>query len=110
MSVRMMDAVEWRAGPDKRPPFRVWRTRLRWAAQLTADEDTEPVAALFAELAEMLPDGTVRILDGFKCERFKADRAAIARVGNPAPICAEPQKRMHAFPIKGNDRNSILGR
>src|SRR5438067_1622317 len=42
MSVRMMDAVEWRAGPDKRPPFRVWRTRLRWAAQLTADEDTEP--------------------------------------------------------------------
>ena len=32
MSVRMMDAVEWRAGPDKRPPFRVWRTRLRWAA------------------------------------------------------------------------------
>lgn len=32
VSGRLMDAVQRRAIPDRRPPFKMWRTRLRWVA------------------------------------------------------------------------------
>lgn len=44
ISGRVMDSVQFRAGPDRAPPFKMWRTRLRWAAVLTAQnsECAEP--------------------------------------------------------------------
>lgn len=32
MSGRVMDSAQVRANPDRRPPFKMWRTKLRWAA------------------------------------------------------------------------------
>lgn len=32
MSGRIMDSAQLRARPDRKPPFRMWRTRLRWAS------------------------------------------------------------------------------
>lgn len=44
ISDRVMDSVQFRAGLDRAPPFRMWRTTLRWAAVLTAQnsECAEP--------------------------------------------------------------------
>jgi hypothetical protein len=37
ISGRVLDSVQFRAGPDRAPPFKMRRTRLRWAAVLTAE-------------------------------------------------------------------------
>jgi len=42
ISGRVMDSTQFRAGPDRRPPFRMARTRLRWAALPAARDDAEP--------------------------------------------------------------------
>jgi hypothetical protein len=42
MSGRVMDAAQRRAGPDRRPPFKMWRTRLRWAALTAPEEGGQP--------------------------------------------------------------------
>ena len=43
MSGRVMDTAQIRASPDRKPPFKMWRTRLRWAAVPAATESAEPV-------------------------------------------------------------------
>ncbi len=42
MSGRVMDSAQVRAHPDRKPPFKMWRTRLRWAAVAAAAETAEP--------------------------------------------------------------------
>jgi hypothetical protein len=42
MSGRAMDAVQQRARLDRKPPFKMWRTRLRWAARAAAEDGAEP--------------------------------------------------------------------
>jgi hypothetical protein len=42
LSGRVMDTAQTRARPDRRAPFRMWRTRLRWAALSPPAEDAEP--------------------------------------------------------------------
>jgi hypothetical protein len=42
MSGRAMDQVQQRARLDRKPPFKMWRTRLRWAAQVAAGDGAEP--------------------------------------------------------------------
>ncbi len=42
MSGRVMDSAQLRVRPDRKPPFKMWRTRLRWAATAAADDGAEP--------------------------------------------------------------------
>jgi hypothetical protein len=42
ISGRMMDSAQSRARPDRKPPLRMWRTRLRWAALVTGADDAPP--------------------------------------------------------------------
>jgi hypothetical protein len=42
ISGRAMDSAQVRAGPDRRPPFKMGRTRLRWAALPATHEGAEP--------------------------------------------------------------------
>jgi len=58
ISGRVMDSVQVRAGPDRAPPFRMWRTRLRWAAMPIAEhsESAEPRVRFTVE------EGNVRTL------------------------------------------------
>jgi hypothetical protein len=58
ISGRVMDSVQFRAGPDRAPPFKMWRTRLRWAAVPTEEssESAEPRVRFTIE------EGNVRTL------------------------------------------------
>lgn len=49
MSGRVMDAAQFRAGPDRRPPFKMQRTRLRWAAVAAEAGDAEPAVRFTIE-------------------------------------------------------------
>jgi len=54
MSGRVMDSAQLRARPDRKPPFRMRRTRLRWAAVVTGADDAPPRVRFTIE------DGNVR--------------------------------------------------
>lgn len=54
MSGRVMDAAQIRANPDRKPPFKMWRSRLRWAAIPTGPEGAEP------EVRFRIEEGNVR--------------------------------------------------
>jgi hypothetical protein len=54
MSDRVMDTAQIRANPDRKPPFRMRRTKLRWAAVPAEPGNTEPVVRFRIE------DGHVR--------------------------------------------------
>jgi hypothetical protein len=56
ISGRVMDSVQFRAGPDRAPPFKMWRTRLRWAAVPAAENNAEPRVRFTME------EGNVRTL------------------------------------------------
>jgi hypothetical protein len=43
MSGRVMDTAQIRAHSDRKPPFKMWRTRLRWAAVSAASDGPDPV-------------------------------------------------------------------
>lgn len=49
MSGRVMDTAQIRANPDRNPPFKVWRTRLRWAARPASPGNTGPLVRFSIE-------------------------------------------------------------
>jgi hypothetical protein len=49
MSGRVMDTAQIRAHPDRKPPFKMWRTRLRWAAVSASSESADPVVRFRVE-------------------------------------------------------------
>lgn len=56
MSGRVMDAAQIRAKPDRKPPFKMWRSRLRWAALPPGPEGVEP------EVRFRIEEGNVRTI------------------------------------------------
>lgn len=54
MSGRVMDTAQIRAEPDRKPPFKMWRSRLRWAAVPAPPGSTEPMVRFRIE------EGSVR--------------------------------------------------
>jgi hypothetical protein len=42
MSGRVMDSAQFRAGSDRKPPFKMWRTKLRWTALPARADGAEP--------------------------------------------------------------------
>jgi hypothetical protein len=54
MSGRVMDSAQFRARPDRKPPVKMQRTKLRWAAVPAGSDDAEP------RVRFMIEDSTVR--------------------------------------------------
>jgi hypothetical protein len=61
ISGRVMDSVQVRAGPDRAPPFKMWRTRLRWAAVPAMTNPENPQGAE-PRVRFTIEEGNVRTL------------------------------------------------